>query len=85
MHGFACLECENHLPGWSATFYCLDLRKLIYSEWRAKKSLTNLHEAQERERERERKQVQKRETERQRDRERLRKQVLPFTFYGFPS
>ena len=44
----------NFLPGWPATFYCIDLKKLIYSKWCAKKSLTNLDEAQKRDRDRER-------------------------------
>ena len=80
--GFACLECENHIPGWPATFYCIDLKKMAREKVVDKSSRFTKERQKEEKRKREKE--KKREKERESERE-TKKQVLSFILNGFLS
>ena len=70
MNGFACLECENNIPGWLASFYCIDLKKMAREKVVDKSSRFTKERQKEEKRKREKE--KKREKERESERERQR-------------
>ena len=71
MNGFACLECENHIPGWLATFYCIDLKKMAREKVVDKSSRFTKERQKEGKRKREKeKKGKKKESQRERERQR---------------